>query len=448
MIGDEGNFKLSSVNMSIARAVQGVSGRRITCGARLDTTCVVAGLHAGRMAQRAPATSGSLSGRTCPYVGHVYSTCIHCQRALGRNALLETLPVGRRIAFDEAAGRLWVVCRWCSRWNLVPFESRHDAIEASERVFRESRLRMSTGQIGLAKTREGTELVRIGTPLRREMAAWRYAGSLAKRRLRFALTTAPITIGLATVAKSVPGLIALAGPGGLALLGLTVVSGLAVRFTNRRKLATLEVNDVRVDLNRDLVARIRVDASEPPVLRLLLPTIPSRRVGVTTIGSLLGEEEGRVVVGRKLAKDDDEADRLQRYVTAEGDLSPLLRIIMPIVNEAGASQTVISNAADILARYDPDPRYILFGTRKNWSRTTRLTLADANEPRRLALEMLVHEESERRWLAGELKSLEAEWVRASEIASIADDLVRDPVIENRLRELREAGRADIDNGVR
>jgi hypothetical protein len=120
----------------------------------------------------------------------MYATCIHCQHALGRNELLEPLPIGRRIAFDEAAGRLWVVCQSCARWNLVPFDSRYEAIEASEKLFRESRLRLSTGQIGIAKTREGTELALIGTPLRPEMAAWRYAGSLAKRRMRFALTTA------------------------------------------------------------------------------------------------------------------------------------------------------------------------------------------------------------------------------------------------------------------
>ncbi len=370
----------------------------------------------------------------------MYATCIHCQGALGRNELLEALPVGRRIAFDEAAGRLWVVCAKCSRWNLVPFESRHEAIEASERLFRESRLRMSTGQIGIAKTREGTDLVRIGTPLRPEMAAWRYAGSLARRRLRFALRTAPVTIGLATFAKSSIGFMSMFGSAGVTMLGVSVASGLVVRYANRRTLASLDVSEARVDLNRNLVGRIRIEPSGPQGLRLLLPTIPTFRVGVSTVGSLLGEEEGRVVVGRRIAKDDDDADRLQKYVTVDGDLSPLLRVVMPIINEAGAPPTVISDATELLSRYDPDPRLILYGNRKDWSKAKRLTLADSNEPRRLALEMLVHEESERRWLAGELKSLEAEWVRADEIASIADGLIRDPVIEGRLHALGDAAR--------
>lgn len=375
----------------------------------------------------------------------MYATCIHCQSSLGRNQLLETLPVGRRIAFDEAKGRLWVVCSACGRWNLVPFESRYEAIEASERVFRESRMRMSTGQIGLAKTREGTELVRIGTPQRPEMAAWRYAGSLAKRRLRFAARTAPVTIGLATVAKSSFGLLSMFGPYGVTLIGISVASALAVRYANRRTLARLDVSDAYVDLNRNLVSHIRIEPSDAHGLRLLLPTIPASRIGVSTLGSLLGEDEGRIVVGGRIARDDDDADRFQRYVTADGDLSPLLRVIMPIINEAGAPPPVIADATELLSRYDPDPRIILYGNRRDWSKAKRLTLSDANEPRRLALEMLVHEESERRWIGGELKSLEAAWIRADEVASIADGLLRDPAIEARLQALDDTARQARDS---
>jgi hypothetical protein len=320
----------------------------------------------------------------------------------------------------------------------VPFESRYEAIEASERLFRASRLRMSTGQIGIAKTREGTELVRIGAPLRPEMAAWRYAGNLARRRLRYALKTAPVTIGLATIAKSSFGILTMFGTVGFTMLGVSIASGLAARYANRRTLASLDVPESRINLTRNLVGRIRIEPSGPQGLRLLLPTIPSFRIGVSAVGELLGEDEGRIVVGRRVAKDDDDADRLQKYVPVDGDLSAVLRVIMPIINEAGAPRGLIRDATDLLARYDPDPRLILYGSRKDWSKAKRLTLADANASRRLALEMLVHEESERRWLAGELQSLEDEWVRANEIASLADGLLRDPAIENRLDQLRDA----------
>jgi hypothetical protein len=48
----------------------------------------------------------------------MYSTCLFCNHDLGRNETLETFPIGRRLAFDAAKGRLWVVCKHCERWNL------------------------------------------------------------------------------------------------------------------------------------------------------------------------------------------------------------------------------------------------------------------------------------------------------------------------------------------
>jgi len=39
------------------------------------------------------------------------------------------------------------------------------AIEECERAFRDTRLRVTTTNIGLARLRNGTELVRIGSPL-------------------------------------------------------------------------------------------------------------------------------------------------------------------------------------------------------------------------------------------------------------------------------------------
>jgi hypothetical protein len=103
----------------------------------------------------------------------MHATCLLCEAPFGSNDALETLPVGRRIAFDGAKGRLWVVCRKCERWNLTPFEERWEAIEDAERAFRSTRIRVSTDNIGMARLRDGTDLVRIGAPMRPEFAAWR-----------------------------------------------------------------------------------------------------------------------------------------------------------------------------------------------------------------------------------------------------------------------------------
>src|ERR1700690_1195760 len=88
--------------------------------------------------------------------------CLHCTRDLGQNDSVETLPIGRRIAFDAAKGRLWVVCRSCGKWNLVPFDNRLEAIDDCARLFHDTKTRFSTDNIGLARLADGLDLVRIG----------------------------------------------------------------------------------------------------------------------------------------------------------------------------------------------------------------------------------------------------------------------------------------------
>jgi hypothetical protein len=121
----------------------------------------------------------------------------YCNNALGSNEVVETFPVGRRLAFDQSKGRLWVVCRKCEKWNLTPLEERWEAIETCERLFHDARKRVSTDNIGLAKLTEGLELVRIGEPQRPEFAAWRYGDQFGRRRTR------AILIGVGAAADAI-----------------------------------------------------------------------------------------------------------------------------------------------------------------------------------------------------------------------------------------------------
>ena len=61
---------------------------------------------------------------------------------------------------------------------------------------------------------------------------------------------------------------------------------------------------------------------------------------------------------------------------------------------------------------------------------------------RLALEMAVHEEAERRAMEGELDRLAEEWKEAEEIAAIADDLFVTPDVQEWIdeRSARNHGR--------
>jgi len=58
---------------------------------------------------------------------------------------------------------------------------------------------------------------------------------------------------------------------------------------------------------------------------------------------------------------------------------------------------------------------------------------------RLALEMAVHEESERRALEGELARLTAEWKEAEEVAAISDNLFVSPDVDAWIRQRGNAG---------
>ncbi|HEX5870207.1 MAG TPA: hypothetical protein VFY65_07325, partial [Longimicrobium sp.] len=93
----------------------------------------------------------------------MYRNCIFCSSALGSNDSIERFPVGKSLAFDAEKGRLWAVCDRCARWNLAPIEERWEAIEDAERLFRDTRLRAQRENIGLAKLRDGTRLIR-GAP--------------------------------------------------------------------------------------------------------------------------------------------------------------------------------------------------------------------------------------------------------------------------------------------
>jgi hypothetical protein len=110
----------------------------------------------------------------------LYTSCLFCHTDLGANHFLTAFPVGRRLAFDPKTGRLWVICTRCGRWNLTPLEERWEAIDDSERLFRGTRLRMSTDNVGLAQFRGGFELVRVGPALLPEIASWRYGTRLVR----------------------------------------------------------------------------------------------------------------------------------------------------------------------------------------------------------------------------------------------------------------------------
>jgi hypothetical protein len=308
----------------------------------------------------------------------VYSTCLFCHSSLGANEVIEHLPIGRRLAFDGAQGRLWVVCGACRRWNLTPIEERWEAIEACERHYRTARVRASTDEIGLARLPEGLELVRIGKPPRTELAAWRYEDAFRRRRQRAIVAGAASVVGLA-------GLIA----GGYAMIGTGTLTSILIHgytlMRNRRVVHRIVgPYGARIDLQEgwlgDAVRWVRSGDGGP--LTIDVRRGESKRAPYAVLTGEAAERALRPILAHmnRYAGRPDVIQQAVRRLNAAGD---------PLVSGAGGAIPLF-----------------------------RLNAVD-----RLAMEMSLAEREEQKLLAGELASLTLAWREAEEVAAIADNLL-------------------------
>jgi len=358
----------------------------------------------------------------------VYATCLFCNGDLGRNDVIEAFPVGRRLAFDAAKGRLWVVCRKCERWNLSPLEERWEAIEECERQFRSTKLRVSTDQIGLARLREGLELVRIGEPQRPEMAAWRYGDQFGRRRKRhYAMVAGGVAVaGVIVVAGPMLGLVS-----GAALNPLWQVMNAGRGIYRARTFVTVPTPDgssLRTRLS-DL-QRVRLSSNDGEIV-LEVPTPSGHRTGPWY----------RYQSGRTMHELTGDA-----AIRAAGAL-------LPRINQRGGNQAEVQRAVTLLEA-DPSPDRVFTRAIGSLERTARWNSGKYGASvlhklplhTRLALEMAAHEDAERRALEGELHVLEAAWRDAEEIAKIADDMFVPESVDAELARLKAA--RSHDDGTR
>ncbi len=333
----------------------------------------------------------------------MYSTCIYCQKPLGANDVIETFPIGRRLAFDAAKGRLWVVCRGCERWNLSPLETRWEAIESCEREFHDTRLRVSTDNIGLARLREGLELVRIGDPQRPEFAAWRYGDQFGRRRRRAVLVGGGIAVAVGAVV--VGGAAAGVGIGGFGGLWANIPN-----IINSMRFVRVRLPDGRV---------IKVRGTEFTKARLTADPAS----GDPTL-SFKHKREVKFFYGEEALR--------------------MAGTLLPAINQSGGGKQVVAQAVDQIeaARGSEefidqllDGRIVPLDTWRR-GRPKPKAITELPKPTRLAIEMALHEEAERRAIAGELAVLEAAWREAEEIASIADNMFVPEEVEQQLDELK------------
>ncbi len=363
----------------------------------------------------------------------MYSTCLFCHASLGANTAIEHFPIGRRLAFDAVHGRLWAVCRKCERWNLSPLEERWEAIEECDRLFTDTRLRVSTDNIGLGRIGEGLELVRIGAPLRPEMAAWRYGDQFGRRRVRQAIYVgAGVTVGAGLlVLGPVTGILA----GGAASALFNTANAMSTLYRQRRVRATLALpgHDKPVPIRQQQLHRSSIVTEDG---RWAL------RVAYSAAGKMpIPLSNGRSLQLPRFSSSHEEAALL----TGDDALHAAGKLL-PAINAGGANKSQVASAVKLMGDAADASELFgrvgvgralqkrVFGTKAEPVPGHRLSTLPAEL--RLALEMATHEESERRALEGELALLEAEWRQAEEIAAIADDLFVSDDTRARLSELK------------
>jgi hypothetical protein len=341
----------------------------------------------------------------------MYRHCIYCSADLGANESLEGFPVGRAVAFDTEKGRLWAVCRACARWNLAPLEERWEPVEAAEKAFADTRLRVQRESIGIAKLRDGTRLIRVGKAVPGELAAWRYGDQLARRRRR-ALWVGGATVAAYAVATgfNVAGLL----PSLLAFSGPNLIWGLSlVERQVRRNWAVHRLSPAGRDAGPVVLRRKHLDGARlgpgDGELRVVLPQAPSR------------DYDDPLVV------DGPEASRLlQRIMVVRNNRGATPRELNPALKrlaEAGSAREMIDVAVQERKELVADPPAFPQSFKLPRRRPRRVCSPNPlTAPAALALEMALHEESERRALEGELALLQSAWREAEEIAGIADRL--------------------------
>ena len=354
----------------------------------------------------------------------MFSTCLFCNGPLGANESIESFPVGRRLAFDAKRGRLWVVCPRCARWNLSPLDERWNAIDQCERAYRSTTLRVSTDNIGLSRLGDGLELVRIGAPLRPEFAAWRYGTRFNRRRRRVQFATVGGAAAVATLGVAIAPTIApyvLTGTISIiAFPGLTTVMG-----------AVPMIGLVGI---RDYLRDDRI------IARLAPPAQHSGRERAP--GFAFAREQPLIVRARQMSGSSLELGRdgsARLHVVHDGGIAryegtaalQTMSVLVASSNRLGASDDQVRTAVSRIERRGDAAGYLtsvsqlgaargrVFSMLNTYRHLGALRLDPAE---RLALEMAMHEETERRALEGELALLATAWKDAEEIAAIADAL--------------------------
>lgn len=323
----------------------------------------------------------------------MFATCAFCSGRFDGDGGPSGLGVGRRLAFDEWKGRLWVVCSKCGRWNLTPFDDRLERIETLARLAPQGRLLASTEQVALIRW-QAYDLVQVGRPPRAELAGWRYGERLRRRQRERAMIVVPVAaaaVGLTIVLNAAVGGSFAFLVGNAGSIGESIYLGIV---GNRRILLAesplcAACGSVMALRARD-IRRARLVADRQTELALLLDCPRCAREGTMLTGT---------------------------------DAARALRHGLTYLNARRSGRRLAAEAARAVDAAGGPDQLVRQVTRRE------TLIQGIPGERRLALEMAVDEQLE-------VRELERQWREAEEIAEIADGPLSLPSdLEEQLRQL-------------
>lgn len=332
----------------------------------------------------------------------MYRSCAFCNGKLDGDGGPSGLGVGRRLAFDEWKGRLWVICPRCARWNLAPLDDRLERIELLARAAGDGRVAAATEQVALIRW-QAYDLVRVGKPRRLELATWRYGERLKARRreqLRFVVPVTVAAVGLAVAVNVAAG------------------GSLGVFVWNMPTLARR--------LYTGMVGRRRVTLVEPPICERC-GTVLELRAKHVAHARVIGQPRADVALLLSCP-----ACRAEGAMLVGPEARAALRQGLTYMAVARAGRQRVEDAARLVEGAGGPDQLIRDVARRE------LTLRSLAPERRLALEMAVDERME-------VEELERQWRDAEEIAEIADGMLSTTTeLEEALRRLKDRRREDRD----
>jgi hypothetical protein len=322
-------------------------------------------------------------------------SCFACGRSFPPNDELERLDFGSMVAFDVRRGRLWVICRWCSHWSLVPIEARWEAVEELDRRASQAEVIASTDAVSLVQI-GSLKVLQVDRAPVREETWWRYGAGLRQRHRRYALI-------------SRAGGTAAAGATTLGMLALAAVPGM-IELAVWKRAKVAKIPGSARDRGGQAVAEFDRwfrygrhawrGSAHCESCGAVLHSLAYKHRDTAVL-----RPNGSISVKCRQCRMGDPG-----YVISGPDAGDLVRRVLSYTNISGATDHDL-NAAMSMVRN---------GTVTAASYSGPLTLPAVSRGESLALEIAATERSEAIALGWEVRDLEARWRSAEMIASIVD----------------------------